>query len=121
MGKVQELKHAAKLQEWSIRVAECRSSGTTVKAWCEGQGIALKTYYSWERQIVREATRQYALPQSTQSGMIMRIDPETMPGGDYGAGGSGITIRHGESIITFPDSSSVEAIAGLVKALNCHA
>lgn len=72
MGKVQELKHAAKLQEWSTRVAECRSSGMTVKAWCEGQGIALKTYYSWERQIVREVTRQYAL---TQSGMIMRIDP----------------------------------------------
>ena len=115
MGKVQELKHAAKLQEWSTRVAECRSSGATVKAWCEGQGIALKTYYSWDRQIVREAAMQYALPESTQNGMIMRIDPETMLDGDYGVASSGITIRHGESVITFPDGSSVEAIAGLVR------
>ena len=115
MGKVQELKHAAKLQEWSTRVAECRSSGATVKAWCEGQGIALKTYYSWDRQIVREAAMQYALPESTQNGMIMRIDPETMLDGDYGVAGSGITIRHGESVITFPDGSNVEAIAGLVR------
>lgn len=28
---VQELKHAARLQEWSARVAECRSSGIGVK------------------------------------------------------------------------------------------
>ena len=43
---VQELKHAAKVQEWSARVAECRSSGIGVKAWCREHGIALKTYYN---------------------------------------------------------------------------
>ena len=29
---VKELKHAAKLQEWSGRIADCRSSGMSVKA-----------------------------------------------------------------------------------------
>ena len=47
---VQELKHAARLQEWSARVAECRSSGIGVKAWCAEHSIALKTYYNWEKQ-----------------------------------------------------------------------
>ena len=37
---VQELKHAAKLREWSAKVAECRGSGIGVKAWCREQGIA---------------------------------------------------------------------------------
>ena len=38
-----------------------------VKAWCTEYGIALKTYYSWERQIVKEATRKYALPAPAQT------------------------------------------------------
>jgi len=56
---VQELKHAARLQEWSARVAECRSSGIGVKAWCAEHSIALKTYYNWEKQIVKAATQKY--------------------------------------------------------------
>ena len=77
---VQELKHAEKLQEWSARVAECRSSGIGVKAWCAANGIALKTYYNWERQIVKAATRQYALPAPIQSGQLIRVNPDSMPG-----------------------------------------
>ena len=65
---VQELKHAARLQEWSARVAECRSSGIGVKAWCAEHSIALKTYYNWEKQIVKAATQKYALPAPAQAG-----------------------------------------------------
>ena len=118
---VQELKHAAKVQEWSARVAECRSSGIGVKAWCREHGIALKTYYNWERQIVREATQQYALPAPAQGDMLIRVNPDAMPGGGTVAVESDITIRHGESIITMPAGSSAEAVADLVKALNRHA
>ena len=118
---VQELKHAAKVQEWSAKVAECRSSGIGVKAWCREHGIALKTYYNWEREIVREATQQYALPAPAQGGLLMQVNPDAMPSGEIVAIGSGITIRHGESIITLPAGSSAEAVADLVKALNRHA
>ena len=31
---VQELKLAAQMQEWSVRIAACRSSGMSVRAWC---------------------------------------------------------------------------------------
>ena len=118
---VQELKHAAKVQEWSARVAECRSSGIGVKAWCREHGIALKTYYNWERQIVKEATQQYALPAPAQGDMLIRVNPDAMPGGESVAIESDITIRHGESIITLPAGSSAEAVADLVKALNRYA
>ena len=118
---VQELKHAAKVQEWSARVAECRSSGIGVKAWCREHGIAMKTYYNWERQIVKEATQQYALLAPAQSDMFIRVNPDAMPGGGTVAIESDITIRHGESIITMPVGSSAEAVADLVKALNRYA
>ena len=118
---VQEFKHAARLREWSARVAECRSSGISVKAWCAEQGIALKTYYNWEKQIVKAATQQYALPVPAQAGLLVRVNPETMPSGEIETIESEVNIRHGESIITLPAGSSAEAVADLVKALNRHA
>ena len=51
----------------------------------------------------------------------MQVNPDTMPSGEIVAIGAGITIRHGESIISLPAGISTEAVAELVKALNCHA
>ena len=119
-ASVQALKHAARLQEWSAKVAECRSSGNSVKAWCAEHGIALKTYYNWERQIVREATQKYVLPAPVQSGVLLQINPEEMPNDTTNASWATISIRHGESAITLPAGSSMESIAELVKALNRH-
>ena len=118
---VQAMKHAALLQEWSSKIAECRSSGMSVKAWCNEKGIPIKTYYYWEKRFVTEATQQLSLPAPTQAGMLMRVNPDALPSGDVNAIGSGITIRHGESIITLPARSSAESVAELVKALNRHA
>jgi len=118
---VRELKHESKLQEWSVRIAECRSSGMGVKAWCAAQGIALKTYYNWERQIVKAATQHMTRPESVQSGMLMRVIPDELREARDGNQQTGITIRHGESIITFPSGSGTEVVAELVKALNRHA
>ena len=118
---VQELKHAGKVQEWSVRIAECRGSGIGVKAWCREHGIALKTYYNWERQIVKEATRQYALAAPASAGMLVQVNPDTMVSDDVNSIETTVTIRHGESIITLPAGSSTGAIADLVKALNRYA
>ena len=118
---VQELKHAAKVQEWSVRIAECRSSGIGVKAWCREHSIALKTYYNWERQIVKEATQQYALAAPAPTGMLVQVNPDAMASDDVNAIETVVTIRHGESVITLPAGSSAGAIADLVTALNRHA
>ena len=109
------------MQEWSERIGECRSSGMSVRGWCREQGIAVQTYYRWEKRFIETATRQLSLPAPTQSGMLMRVNPESMPGDEDRNTGAGITIRHGESVITFPTGSSLETVASLVKALNRHA
>ncbi len=118
---VQELKLAGRMQEWSTRIAECRSSGMSVKTWCKAQGISVQTYYRWEKRIVTEVTQQMSLPAPTQAGLLMRVNPETLPSGETGITSSGITIRHGESVISLPAGSSAEAVADLVKALNRYA
>ena len=118
---VQELKLAARMRERSARIAECRSSGMSVQAWCKERGIAIQTYYRWEKRFITEATQQLSLPAATQAGMLMRVNPDALPGGDVNTIDNDITIRHGESVITLPAGSSAEAVAELVKALNRHA
>ena len=119
-ASVHELKHAAKLKEWSAKVAECRSSGSSVKAWCAEHGISQKTYYNWEKQIVKEATQQYVLPVSTQPGLLMQVRPDALPDGNTREASRVISIRHGESTIILPAGSSIASIGELVKALNQH-
>lgn len=51
-------KHQAQLAEWKVRVAECRSSGKSVRAWCAEQNVGYKTYYRWEREILQIASKE---------------------------------------------------------------
>ena len=109
------------MQEWSVRIAECRINGMGVKAWCKAQGIAATTYYHWEKRFITEATQQLGLPATTRAGLLIRVNPENMPENGTERLGVCITIRHGESVITLPAGSSAEDVANLVKALNRHA
>ena len=62
---VNAVKHQAKLLEWKDRVADCRSSGMSVKHWCEENGCSPKTYYRWEQEIlgkVRQIAKTQSLP-----------------------------------------------------------
>lgn len=58
-----ELKHKAKLQEWSLAVQECRSSGKPVKQWCIENKIKVTTYYRWEREILGTAGKSRNKPE----------------------------------------------------------
>ena len=60
---VNAVKHEAKLLEWKERVADCRSSGMSVKPWCREIGCSPKTYYRWEQEIL-EKVRQIAKVES---------------------------------------------------------
>ena len=50
-----EAKHEARVSEWAERVRECRSSGLSVKAWCEEREIKPATYYRWEHEVLTRA------------------------------------------------------------------
>ena len=50
-----ELKHQTKLQEWTTRIQDCRSSGLSVRAWCRQEEINAATYYRWERELLASA------------------------------------------------------------------
>ena len=51
---LQKLNQCEKRQLWSERVAACRNSGTSVRQWCQENGVSEKTYYYWQRRLFEE-------------------------------------------------------------------
>ena len=52
--KVQTVKRRAQLHMWAARITERNESGKSVKYWCAEQGIGLKSYYYWVKQLREE-------------------------------------------------------------------
>ena len=48
---VNAVKHHAKLLEWKDRVADCRSSGMSVKHWCEENTIGVRAFGTNIKQV----------------------------------------------------------------------
>ena len=48
---LQTLNRQEKIAVWSERITACRSSGISVRAWCEGNGISTASYYKWQKKL----------------------------------------------------------------------
>ncbi|MBO5119394.1 hypothetical protein J6B78_05735, partial [Methanocorpusculum sp.] len=48
---ITKIKSKVSLQEWQQRILECQSSGMSVKAWCQQNGISTGSYYFHLRKI----------------------------------------------------------------------
>ena len=51
---------------WKERIAACRSSGQSVANWCMANGVNSKSYYRWERKLLREAGDELRHARQTQ-------------------------------------------------------
>lgn len=51
MESIQKTNRQQRLAEWSRRVEACRNSGLTVVEWCQENGIAVSTYFAWQRKV----------------------------------------------------------------------
>ena len=55
MGQsLQNISKQNRLKQWSRKIVACRSSGMTVRTWCQKNGISEKTYYYWQRRLFQE-------------------------------------------------------------------
>ena len=59
MGReLQAANHNQRLAEWGKRVEACRNSGQTVSQWCSENGVAVSTYFSWQRKVFQAVTEK---------------------------------------------------------------
>ena len=68
---LQTVNQQRKLSEWAERVTACRSSGQSVKTWCQENGVSEQTYYKWQRRL-------YELAQNQQENRFTEITPQRM-------------------------------------------
>ena len=60
---LQTLNRQEKVAVWSERIAACRSSGISVRAWCEENGVSTASYYKWQKKLfclAAQSTPQFA-------------------------------------------------------------
>ena len=67
---LQAMSRQVRLEQWSGKIAACRGSGMTVRAWCQENGISEKTYYYWQRRLFQELTNA-----QLQSGGFAEVTP----------------------------------------------
>ena len=59
MGReLQAVNHNQRLSEWGKRVEACRKSGQTVSQWCKENGVAVSTYYVWQRKVFQTVSEK---------------------------------------------------------------
>ena len=55
---LQKANHYSRLAEWGRRVEACWNSGQKVSTWCAEQGIAVSTYYNWQRKVYQAVSSE---------------------------------------------------------------
>jgi hypothetical protein len=63
------VKRELKLAEWTRLIHECASSGKTIKAWCEENGIARRKYNYWQRRVREEVVSSVVLSNALVPGI----------------------------------------------------
>ncbi len=58
---LQVLSRQERLENWTARIMACRSSGMTVRAWCQENQVPEKSYYYWQRQLFDTLSKQKEL------------------------------------------------------------
>ena len=56
---LQTLNSQQKLTLWGKRVADCRSSGLSVAAWCSENGVSTASYYKWQSKLYHLSAPQF--------------------------------------------------------------
>lgn len=107
-----ELKHEAHLQRWAATIQECRGSGQSVKKWCRENGIAVTTYYRWERAVLSKAEDTIRKREAPAFAELAVPKQELRNVSECTA-----TVRIGDGRIEFHQEMSPELIRSLIRAL----
>ena len=104
---LQTVKQQRMLSEWAEWVSACRSSGLSLKTWCQKNGVSEQTYYKWQRRL-------YELAQNQQENWFAEIPKTAM-----NRSGIAVTVQIGSvelAVRNGADAATVEAVLRAVKS-----
>ena len=106
---LQRLNAAQRAQLWAGRIAECRSSGKSVRAWCREKEISDKTYYYWQRRLYQEMV---STAETVSFAEIPRREQT-----DQGSGAAAKISLSGATVEVYP-GADVQMIQAILQTLN---
>ena len=68
--------HQIQLKEWTVRFADQKASGLTVRQWCEQNNLSFHTYNYWKHLLKEEVVEQ-ALPDIVPLSLPVLSDPDS--------------------------------------------
>ncbi len=101
-----------RLENWTARIAACRGSGMTVRAWCRENGLSEKTYYYWQRRLFDTLSQQREAVQPT----FAEITPSSV---NRQNSSIAVTVRISGAeadIHTGADAATVETVLRVLKS-----
>ncbi len=101
---LQKANHYNQLAEWVQRVEVCRKSGKKVSEWCSEQGIAVSTYYSWQRKVFQAVKTEAE---------VCFTEISARPAGR----GTAASIESGEVRIEIHAGADAETVRAIIQAL----
>lgn len=110
---LQVMSKQERLENWTARIMACRSSGMTVRAWCQENGLSEKSYYYWQRRLFQTLSEQQ---QSIRQPAFAEITPtpNVRP-----SSGLAVTVRTSgveAEIYNGADAATVETVLRILKS-----
>ena len=101
---LQTFNAAQRVELWAERIAECRGSGMSVRAWCRENEISEKAYYYWQRRLYQQTV-------STTEAVSFAEIPRGIQTGQYSGAAAKISVS-GATIEVYPgaDAQIIQAI-----------
>ena len=117
--------HQVHLQEWTVRFADQKASGLTVRQWCEQNNLSFHTYNYWKHLLKEEVVSQalpdivpLSVPAVSDSDHSLEITkPEIR---SIRSNSSNVKMQVNGISIEIDASVSEEFLSKLIKAV-CHA
>lgn len=97
--------------EWAQIVTDCKSSGLTVKKWCETNQVKLSSYKYWFARLNKQDKPE---PDNNWAEVKMPAEETSM-----NAETSPITIRYGGFSIDISSTVETQLLVDVLKALRC--
>ena len=108
---LQVMSKQERLENWTARIMACRSSGMTVRAWCQENGLSEKTYYYWQRRLFQALSEQ----QTVYKTAFAEVTPPQL----VCSGNVAVTVRIAGAeadIHSGADTATVETVLRILKS-----
>lgn len=105
MDEISVVKTEVKYAEWIAMVEECRSSGLSIRAWCEENNVNLKTYHYRLRRLrtmFLDQHKKNTVPEIRKLSVVTPSVPVTA----Y-SGAAEPPVRRGVSHVSGPDGATL--------------